>query len=288
MTDLLSALKGKETTDRNIFIVEIEVEDDLLAGQPKNEETLRGHIEAKLRREAKEAEKKGYEVLTPERQAEIVELHLERMFGADSVQETISDEEERSHCGFFWDENGPYIGTYQVNACMRDMATTLGIFMAARGTKQMFQHQFDVRAIDEEGNIPEGEAANRLYFYRDGHRLDAPDGWIERCAHVNGAQGPRSCINRFDYVGTGTRIRFGLSLACNVRPARKKGMITDEILTDMLLHAQLNGLGARRSQGHGRFRVVRFERITNNPWIRGEDPPDGKKSTRRRRRAAAK
>jgi hypothetical protein len=270
--NLLSDLTAARETRTQNYLVEIEFIDDVLGTQPKTEELMRKFVEAKLNREAKDAEKKGLQPPTEERRKEIMNLHLQRMFGAATVEDTITEEVERAHTTFFIDEAGPYIGNYQMKACIRDMCTTLGIFMKKRGSKQTFQHLIGVRAADHDGNALRGEQGLRLHFWRDGEIVTQVDDWIEKTAHVMTAQGPRSVIKRHDYV-TGATLRFLIMVPCNLEKNREKALIQDEQVVEIMLHAQNNGLGCSRSQGHGTFQVTRLERVTDHPWVKGGKRP---------------
>ncbi|NDC89746.1 MAG: hypothetical protein EB075_13290 [Bacteroidetes bacterium] len=271
--NLMNTLSAARKANTQNYLVEITFNDDVLGTQPKTEELMRKFVEMKLNREAKEAEKAGLQPPTEERRAEIMNLHLQRMFGAATVEETIEEEVERAHTTFFIDEAGPYIGNYQMKACIRDMCTTLGIFMQKRGSKQTFQHLLGIRACDHNGEPLPGEQGLRLHFWRDEEIVTEVDGWIEKTAHVMTAQGPRSVIKRHDQVFAAT-LRFLIMVPCNIEKNREKALIQDEEIAQIMLGAENNGLGCSRSQGHGTFRVTRLERVTNHPWIKGGARPD--------------
>ena len=271
--NLLNIVSDLRQTALQKYLVEITFNDDVLGTQTKSEELMRKFVEMKLNREVKQAEKAGLRPPTEERRKEIMDLHLQRMFGAESVEDTITEEVGRAHTSFFVDDAGPYIGNYQVKACIRDMCTTLGIFMKKRGSKQTFQHLMGIRACDESGNVLPREQGLRLHFWRDGEIVPRVDDWVEKTAHVMTAQGPRSVIKRHDYV-TGATLRFLIQVPCSIEKNREKALIQDEQIAKIMLGAENNGLGCSRSQGHGTFQVTRLERITNHPWIKGGERPD--------------
>jgi hypothetical protein len=273
-TNLMNRLSEIADKSVNKYLVFIEFNEDVLGTQPKTKELMRKFVETKLNREAREAEKKGLVPPSDERRLELLNRHLERMFGAASVDETIDDEVEQAHTTFFHDDEGPYIGNYQMKACIRDMLTTLGISVAKRGSKQTFQHQMGVRSCDEHGNIYPGEKGLRLHFYRNGQVVDKVDDWIEKTAHVMTAQGPRSIIKRHDRVLNAT-LRFVITTQANAPKNRSTALIKDDEVLRIMIGAQNNGLGCSRSQGHGTFEVINLERITNIPWLQGGKAPDG-------------
>ena len=56
--------------------------------------------------------------------------------------------------------------------------------------------------------------------------------------------------------------------------SRATAVLRDAEIVNMLSHAQNDGLGACRSQGYGKFKITKLERLTNVRWVVGEDKPD--------------
>jgi|SRR5262245_60847752 len=81
--------------------------------------------------------------------------------------------------------------------------------------------------------------------------MDKPTGTIERPIHVMTAQGPRTALKRTDYIDNA-------KVSCQLL-VLEDGMITQDILTDILTHASLNGIGTDRSQGAGTFEFILTE-----------------------------
>ena len=79
-----------------------------------------------------------------ERMNEIIQRHLEKMF-TPSLDEAMEAEEDKAHTTFFHDEIGPWVGVYQINACFRDVFTSLGYSVKKRGSLQTFQHLLNPR-----------------------------------------------------------------------------------------------------------------------------------------------
>jgi len=259
----------------NLYTVEIEFLDSVLGGNPKNPEVFRTHIESSLRREAKRANKLGLEPPTEERIQEIVGRRMKEMFGAD-VEATIDAETEKTRTIFKINKAGPYIEPRQVKAMIREMASTQGLFVQHRGLKQTFQHLIGVVAADEDGNPLDGPAGQQINFYRDGEVITEADDYVEMCAHVMGPQGPRSCIKQHERI-VGATIRFCIRAPANLPKNRATATFKDEEVVKILTHGQEDGLGACRSQGHGKFWIVRLERLTNIPWVKGGKAPGLKK-----------
>ena len=273
--DLLGNMEQSLADGSNTFFVEVEFVDSILGGNPMNPTVFRTHIESKLRREAKAAEKKGAVPPTEERIQEIVSRRMVEMFGSD-VETTIDAQEQKSRTTFKTNEFGPYIETRQVKAMLREMMSTLGITVAKKGSKQTLQHLVVVKACDETGEAFDSDMVNHINFERDGDFVEAVDDYVEMCAHVMGALGPRSLIKQHDRI-YGAKIRFLIQAPANLPKPRSTAVLRDEEIQRMLAHAQSDGLGACRSQGYGKVKVVKLERLTNVRWLVGEDAPDSKK-----------
>ena len=270
--DLTQQVSTSLDESTNTFLVEIQFLDSILGGNPKNPEVFRTHIEARLRREAKAAVKRGDTPPSEERIQEIVKRTMEEMFGSD-VDATIEQQAEKAHTTFKCNDHGPYIETRQVKAMLREMMSTLGITVSKRGTRQTYQHLLAVQACDEYGTPFDGELINQLNFERYGDIVDEADDYVQLVAHVVGAQGPRSCIKHHDRILEAS-IRFLVRAPANMPKSRATAVLRDAEIVNMLSHAQNDGLGACRSQGYGKFKITKLERLTNVRWVVGEDKPD--------------
>lgn len=159
-------------------------------------------------------------------------------------------EEEDSWNRFHEDEKGLYIQTANVKALIRECLSVIGILQKKRGSKQILQHGLEVQ--------PVGGRGSRLYLDRT-----APDGREEKPIHVVGPQGPRNAIKRTDYV---EGAQFGFEVWIKHTSPQETRHLGEAELKHALLLAQEDGLGADRSQGHGKFDVVWFEKIgTSDP-----------------------
>jgi hypothetical protein len=83
----------------------------------------------------------------------------------------------------------------------------------------------------------------------DGSRLTEPSGSEERAIHVMTAQGPRDALKRSDFVSAPARLVFHLRWLPD-------GVCDIDLVRELLEHACWNGIGADRSQGNGRFKVI--------------------------------
>ena len=139
------------------------------------------------------------------------------------------------------DDRGLYIWSRQIKAMLRESATMLGIIKKKRGSKQVIQHGFEIKGRDH---------AQRIYL-----GVTQPTGYVDKTIHVMTPQGPRDALVRVDYV---ERAKITFDVWIFKTHASETRHIGEAELVDMLRFAQENGLGADRSQGHGKFDVVEF------------------------------
>lgn len=234
----------------DITRVQIRIRDKICGGQPKNKELLLDWIKANT----------GHEDTITVAQTEEAKATI------------LHEESEKSWNGFPEDEKGLFIWARQVKAMFRESATMLRVTTEKRGSKQIFQHGFEIKALpgsqtsktpvkdmgedarDSGEHVAVGEGhipSDRLYLSRM-----KPDGMDEGPIHVQTAQGPRSAIKRVDYCQY-VLIEFEIwVLATHPSETRHVGEMD---IREMMLFAQENGLGADRSQGMGKFDVVGFD-----------------------------
>ena len=248
-SSLLHMVEMAYAEGTNRYIVEFQFLDRVLGTQPKSKDVMVGWLRGKH---------------VPD---DIIAQQAAAMGAPADALDKVDEATERAWTGFFTDEKGPWIGCYQVEAMFRELLSSLGFTVERRGSKQTLQHLFDVWACDALGLAGEGVDAARLHFLRPEGVVSAPDGWIEMTAHVQTPMGPRSIVKRHDYIA-GARIRFLLIVPALIAEARASAVIDDEVLARCLAHAGGDGLGCSRSQGFGQFKVVRFDKLTDNAWIR--------------------
>lgn len=163
----------------------------------------------------------------------------------EEVTEAMVDQAaEGSWIGFMSDDEGLYLEARNLKAMLRECASVLGILKKKRGSKQIIQHGFEVKA-------PGGSPRIRL-------GVKEPTGRDEKAIHVMTAQGQRNALKRVDYVEA-PEVHFEVWVL-HTAPAETRH-IGEKELVEMLTLAQENGLGADRSQGAGKFDVVQFSVI---------------------------
>jgi hypothetical protein len=205
----------------DIYRVSLRFRDKLCGGMPKNPDILKGWIAA-----------------TTEHNDEETDVQA-----AEARAVLLTPTEEKSWNGFPEDASkGLFIWARQVKALFKECASMLRITVEKKGSKQIFQHGFEVKGAD---------VADRLYLGKT-----APDGSDEGPIHVQTAQGPRTALKRVDYV---TRVTLHFEVwILKTAPAEKRHVGKDELI-HMLTFGQENGLGADRSQGHGKFDVLELQ-----------------------------
>ena len=231
----------------DIYSVTIRIRSRLCGGTPKNPELLRGRIAA-----------------TPEHD-DATTTEQEKT-ARDALLEPT---EEKSWNGFRGDaEKGLYIECRQVKALFKEAATMLRLTTDKRGSKQIFQHGFEIKS-------PTGD--DRLYL-----GTKTPTDFAEGPIHVQTPQGPRTAIKRVDFV-EGTEITFEIwVLSTHASETRHIG---ESDIVQMLTFGQENGIGADRSQGHGKFDVKAFA-VKQKANKRTEEP-EAKKPAKKTTKAAA-
>jgi hypothetical protein len=205
----------------DIYQVTLAIRDKICGGTPKNPELLAGWIAATTEHN---------DSTTTSQEKEAREALLEPT-------------EEKSWNGFPGDAGGIFVWARQVKALFKECASMLRITTTKIGSKQILQHGFEVKGL--------GGKADRVHL---GGKRTA-DGYLEGPIHVQTAQGPRTAIKRVDYV-EGVTLEFEVWILST--HAAEKRHVGEEELRRMLTFGQENGLGADRSQGHGKFDVVGF------------------------------
>ncbi len=201
------------------YAVTIRLRDRINGGVPKNSAVIEKWVKART----------GFDDELTKAQTE------------EALKTQTEDVAEGMWTGFPRDENGLFIWTRQIKAMLRESAVLLGITKKKRGSRQIIQHGFEIKNPDGGDRIPLG--------------VEEPTGSEEGPIHVMTAQGPRSALKRQDYVETPT-LRFEIWVLTTA--AQETRHIGEKDIVRMLTHAQENGLGASRSQGHGKFDVVEF------------------------------
>jgi hypothetical protein len=206
------------------YRVTLRLRDKICGGMPKNPDLIRSWVEA------------GTEHSDERTEAQTKE----------AIEALVDATTEKSWNGFPGDDTGGlFIWSRQIKALFKECASMLRVTVEKRGSKQIFQHGFEIKGAVKD---------DRVYLGRKD-----PHGYDEGPIHVQTAQGPRTALKRVDYV-LAPELTFEVwVLATHAAETRHVG---ETELRQMLLFGQENGLGADRSQGRGKFDVVAFERVS--------------------------
>ncbi len=207
----------------DIYAIAIRLRERLNGGMPRNKELIRAWVESTT----------GFKDEATEKLIQA---------DADLVVNAVA---EKMWIGFPEDAaKGIFIECRQVKAMLKQSASLLGITKKKLGSKQVLAEGMEVKALD---------GGSRIYLGKMG-----PDGTEEKAIHVMTAQGPRTALKKTDFINS-PELVFELWVL-KTATAEKRHVGEDEV-TSILQHAQENGLGASRSQGHGKFDVVAFKKL---------------------------
>jgi hypothetical protein len=147
------------------------------------------------------------------------------------------------------DKLGPYLGNWQIKACMKAAASRLKVFQQERGSKGDLAemstvapygisdldgatHPQHVHLLDETGAAPA-----RTYFQEFMGRVQSP-------------QGSKSIVTDAQCIAPGSRFEFSLRYP----PYR----IDDETIADIFASMMIIGLGSAKSFEKGKFRIEKL------------------------------
>jgi hypothetical protein len=162
-----------------------------------------------------------------------------------------------------------------------------GLWMPANNVKAMLKENWSVLGYRVEHRGSRGAMAEGVFVFgvdakdKDWIRLSeksAPDAVEVAVSHTTGPKGPVSSIKRHEYLLRPT-VTFDIAMAvlavhepkkADAKKSESEGdaetkskigrlKIPDDALARTLVHAAEHGLGACRSQGHGRFDIVSVE-----------------------------
>ena len=155
--------------------------------------------------------------------------------------------------------SGIYIESRQIKAMIKEASNVMRELLTKAEAKAKGKEE---KTSKSKYTNLRAKAAERIYveadvvplLTADGQPIPKPDGSEERPIHVMTPMGPRNALKRVDYAGPGTKIRFSMRYLAD-------GLVDMELLNVLFEYAKWNGLGANRSQGDGRFEVLKLEEI---------------------------
>jgi CRISPR/Cas system CSM-associated protein Csm4 (group 5 of RAMP superfamily) len=215
------------------YKVEIEFRDKILGGIPKDPEIIKGWLTARAKK-----------TRTAQEIKELAEKIAQEV-KSKSDEEEYSKEEEKTWTTFKSDKIGIYLEERQIKALLREAASTLRL-TAIAGLRDLINHGVFTHP-------------DKIHFCNKNGFIRKPDAYIEDVGHVMGPRGPRSILKRADYLEK-PKISFELWVARSLHTKREDPLTKDR-LYKMLILGQNIGLGANRSQGYGKFNLIKFEEI---------------------------
>lgn len=238
-----ATMKNEEKKERVVprltwiaYRVELIGSTELLGGMPKTQELIAGQMASKEMRLKARALGRDVESIIAENMAAM---------GIEENDNTELDEDKMS-CGFRKNTCGYLcLGAHQIPSMLIDCATTLKLSRSVSGLKdtltrgtQVFQPSLTLIPILDD----RGEAVKE------------PTETLEWGSQIQDQKGKRAILRRYDYV-------FPWRLSFSIRYPGT-GIITQTIWEDLWAMAEVQGLGAARPRGYGRFSVGAMERIS--------------------------
>jgi len=221
------------------YVLEIELEEDLLGSTPKQREVYTSYVQAKAREAMLKGAAKKEPVPLADGGAATAEAVEERL---DEEPENIKEVEERGWTGFMEDDQGVFLYDYAFKGFLCEAAGTLKQWGTTKALKDKFKRHVFIKP-------------RRLRLTTAaGAPVKEPDATLERPLRAMTQLGPRVTLARSDVIKAGSRLCLHLHVL-------KGAGITHKCLQDVLEYGGYMGLGQWRSGGFGRFRVVKLELV---------------------------
>jgi hypothetical protein len=197
----------------------------LAGGIPKTKDMIRGWVDATNKEKSAEDRQK------------IVDAT------GEEIGEASGNMEENKSIGFKSEDGKLYIEGRQVKAMLKEAANILR--NVAPGGKEK----------DKGISALKSKVADHVFVLQEQIFMgrDKPDEIEERVIHVMTRQGPRDSLKRVEYVRD-------VTLEFTIRRLRDNA-VPETALYAILDYAQEIGLGADRSQGVGKFKIVSVNKI---------------------------
>ena len=236
----------------NYWRVRIQLENKLVGGVPKDPKTIEGWLRTKLDTKGNDKEHRlallstmqeiGLETTGDETLDELVEME-------NTYRDVISGEvtKLKHTVGFKKDSDGLNIKGRQVKAALKESSNIMFGGERAGPTRKGFKNYVAERVIVVEDVIH----LNR----------EAPDGLETITGHVPSPQGPKSTLTNYEYVERPILTFHIKELKVMQKSKDGQPALTDDQWRYIWSCAEQQGLGAVRSQGHGRFEVIEWEPV---------------------------
>jgi hypothetical protein len=220
--------------------------DQVRGGIPKNPATIEGWIRSRIDDlhvvdTLAEKVKRGSEEERIALAERLIATTKTEMGLSDLSPDQLKEVSEAVWNGFKSDENGLYLEGRCIKAMIKESANIIKN-IPAMGEFSALKARIAERFFVEETKVYLG--------------LSQPHGTHEGFVHAMTPMGPISALKKVDYVEQATIVFTVRTLNTTFTNKEKNKMTPLEMLKVVLAHAAWNGLGAERSQGHGRFDVI--------------------------------
>ena len=206
---------------------------DMVGGVPATEEGVRAFVAYQMKLEGDEAEKAAKRIMAEEigentpNLGEGEELEEREVYGINVIRH---------------DEFAPWLGNWQVKACLKAAASRVGLFVKKRGSKG---DMAEMGRVEAHGLSLLGDHPERIHIIGPATRFEKFMG------RVNTPQGSKSIVHWSEVMPAGSEFAFEL----RVGSLQIKG----DDLTKTFAVAQNIGLGSCKAMERGKFRVDRLE-----------------------------
>lgn len=244
------------------YALELRFRDRVVGGIPANRKLIEAWLRTKMGITAEEE----VQALTVETLKELG-LESDGVFeeGQPQTFENIAAASEaiakKSHLTMFKrDDRGLYLESRIVKAMLKEQVAVLYPGSVAAATDRERDAELKQHRWGQTGKGPRSAIAEWVAIEPDRIHLGVmePTGIDLSVGHITGPQGPRSTLDLYEYV---ERAAIGFTVMV------LQDRVRDLYWPHIWVAAQEGGLGSKRSQGFGRFDVLRWERI------RGYAPP---------------
>jgi len=230
--EVVSIFAGRTETFTK-YRVEIAFRNKILGGIPKAPDVIESWLRTKTL--VSDAEELGYMARETLRQngVEPGEANI-----GDMIQASEQMAATKSTNGFKVDNGGLYIEGRQVKALLKEVTNVA----------------FAGKRWGPTNKGPKNYVAERVFVVEDRIHLgrQKPDGIEQIIGHVSGPQGVRSTLAYHELVFQGS---------CSFTVMSFEDCITADQWMKLLTLGEEEGIGACRSQGHGRFAVQAFDKL---------------------------
>lgn len=248
----------------------------IYGGTPKNKELIEGWIKAAINRNSAWKNLPNKDEII----ARFVQEHMDEYQQVKQVkqmetqpeteQEATEEMRDRVSQTFRMDPFGIYQADYCIFAQWKQSASLLGLNGSMPGLKEFIKEGcqlFDSKVRFLRADVDDSMEWCDIFQTIDSGDFDVinkVDGFEDFPGHVDGLTGPRSILSRHEYV-EGALMCYTVQLLNrtrylkeNKRGSSRKSVnnLPLNIVRDIVMHGELLGIGARRSQGAGKHTVM--------------------------------